>query len=276
MLFSWYGQSKACVRLGGYLSDYIDIRSDIKQGGLMSPVLYNIYVNNLMKKLKVENLRCNICNEHYGTIFYAGDAVLLSGSVVNMQKMINICYDYGVKFGTCFNPKKTKWVCTNIYSSTKNVSFKLIMGVTLVNDNSIAYLGVKLVMKKNILTIDVDDRIKKLNMSAYNVLINTKDLSEVLKCEIIAKKCLPVLLYGMGGTEVPDNNIFKMHISYTKNFRYIFHLSLRSPFTEFLDVFATVAMKDNICKIRESVVRRNLSSRFYEISMLMSYVMKDE
>ena len=39
-----------------------------------------------MKKLKVENLVCNICNEHYGTIFYADDVVLLSGSVMNMQK----------------------------------------------------------------------------------------------------------------------------------------------------------------------------------------------
>ena len=27
-------------------------------------------------------------------------------------------------------------------------------------------------------------------------------MSEVLKCEIIVKKCMPVLLYGMGGTEV--------------------------------------------------------------------------
>ena len=82
MLFSWYGKSRACVRLEGYLSDYIDIRSGIKQGASMSPVLYNIYVNDLMKKLKVENLGCNIRNEHYGTIFYAD--VLLSGSVVNM------------------------------------------------------------------------------------------------------------------------------------------------------------------------------------------------
>ena len=51
-------------------------------------------------------------------------------------------------------------------------------------------------------------------MSAYNVLINTKDLSEVLKCEIIVKKCLPILLYSIGGTEVSDNDIYKMHISY--------------------------------------------------------------
>ena len=51
VLVSWYGKSKVCVRLEGYLLDYIDIRNDIRQGGLMSSVLYNIYVNDLMKKL---------------------------------------------------------------------------------------------------------------------------------------------------------------------------------------------------------------------------------
>ena len=75
--------------------------------------------------------------------------------------MINLCYDCGVKFGICFNPKKTKWVCTHVFSSIKNVLFNL-NGVTIVNDNSVAHLGLKLVMKKSILTIDVDDRKKKL------------------------------------------------------------------------------------------------------------------
>ena len=159
--------------------------------------------------------------------------------------MINICYDCGVKFEACFNPKETKWMCINVYSSINNVSFNL-NGVTIVNDKSVAYLGVKL-MKKNILTIDIDDRINKFSKSAYNALINTKDLSEVLKCEIIVKKCLPVLLYGMKGTEVPDNDIYKIHISYRKSFRCIFHLSLRSPIADLLNVFGIVAIKDNIC-----------------------------
>ena len=75
---------------------------------------------------------------------------------------------------------------------------------------------------------------------------------------------------------MPDNDMYKMHISYRKIFRYIFHLSLRSPFVQLLDVCVIVAQKDNICKIRESVERRNLSSQFYEISMLMSYVMRDD
>ena len=48
-----------------------------------------------------------------------------------MQNIINICNDNGVKFGVRFNPKKTKWICTNVYSSIKNVSFNL-NGVTIV------------------------------------------------------------------------------------------------------------------------------------------------
>ena len=72
----------------------------------MSPTLYIIFVCDLIKKLEVENLGSNICNEHYGTIFYTVNFVLLSGSVVSRQKMINMCFDYGVKFEIFFNPKK--------------------------------------------------------------------------------------------------------------------------------------------------------------------------
>ena len=104
-----------------------------------------------------------------------------------------------------------------------------------------------IVMRKNILIINVHDRIKKINVSAYYVLINTKDLSEVFKCEIIVKKCLPVLLYGIGGNDLSDNDICKMHISYRKFFRCIFYLPLRSPIIELLDVFGVVEIKDNIC-----------------------------
>ena len=47
--------------------------------------------------------------------------------------MINMCYHYGVKFEIYFNPKKTKWMCTNVCSNIKNVSFNL-NGVTIVNE----------------------------------------------------------------------------------------------------------------------------------------------
>ena len=46
---------------------------------------------------------------------------------------------------------------------------------------SINYLGVYLIVCNNMLTIDVEDRIRKFNMVAYDVLLNTSDLNEVTK-----------------------------------------------------------------------------------------------
>ena len=80
-------------------------------------------------------------------------------------------------------------------------------------------------MRKNIVIIDVDDRIKKFNKSAYNVLINTKDLSEALKCEIIVKKVFAcIFLYGIGGTEVFDNDIYIRCIFHIEKFLYTFFI----------------------------------------------------
>ena len=37
------------------------------------------------------------------------------------------------------------------------------------------------------LTTDVENRIRKSNATAYDVLLNTSDLSEVIRCELIVK-----------------------------------------------------------------------------------------
>ena len=39
---SWYVNTRACVRLNSYCTDYNDIKSEVKQWGIMTPMLYNI------------------------------------------------------------------------------------------------------------------------------------------------------------------------------------------------------------------------------------------
>jgi hypothetical protein len=60
----------------------------------------------------------------------------------------------------------------------------------------VKYLGVNLIMRRKVLTMDIEGRIKKFNGATYDVLLNAKELSEVVKCESIVKNCLPVLMYG--------------------------------------------------------------------------------
>ena len=68
--------------------------------------------------------------------------------------------------------------------------------------DSIKYLGVNLIVRGKMLTLDVDEIIRKFNAAAFDVSLNTSDLSEIVRCELITKKCLPVLIYGIGAVEI--------------------------------------------------------------------------
>ena len=97
VLHSWYCSSQACVRMMGYCTQYIYLYSALKQSVILSPLFYNVYIDDLMKQLSCEKLGCTIGGIYYGTLFYADDIVLLGASARKMQKMIDICYKYGNK-----------------------------------------------------------------------------------------------------------------------------------------------------------------------------------
>ena len=56
VLLSWYVNTGICMRLNGYCANYFDIKNGVKQESIMSPMLYNICVDDLIKKLMCEKL----------------------------------------------------------------------------------------------------------------------------------------------------------------------------------------------------------------------------
>jgi hypothetical protein len=138
----------------------IDIRSGVKQGGIMSPQLYNVYVDELMSRLLGAKLGCMIGDFVYSAVFYADDIVLLSSSRMKMQRMIDICYEYGLQYGITFNAKKSKWFFAGDGGNGEGVSFKLGDSLVVHECNTLTYLGVKFKIVRHMLVIDVDDRIR--------------------------------------------------------------------------------------------------------------------
>ena len=56
--------------------------------------------------------------------------------------------------------------------------------------------------------------------------MNSADLSEVVRCQLIVTKCLTIFLYDIGGVSIDNEASYKLNIAYRKIFRYIFKLSL--------------------------------------------------
>jgi len=57
-------------------------------------LLFNIYIDSLTLGLKSSGLGCHMQGLYVGCIAYADDLLLLSGSVVLLQKMLNMCSDH--------------------------------------------------------------------------------------------------------------------------------------------------------------------------------------
>lgn len=198
----------------------------------------------------------------------------MSGSVRKMQKMLDICNEYGKKYGINFNALKTKWFCTDVHGNSRLVYFTM-NDIILENAGKIIkFLGVGLVIKRGLLTMDINDRIMKFNAACYNVLLNSNDLSEVIRCELIVKKCVPVLMYGIGCVRIDAEEEYKMHIAYRKIFRYIFHISLRSHISELLEVFRINTIHNLIKNKITRCIMQNIETNFHKVRFVTLYAIR--
>ena len=73
----------------------------------MSPFLFAVYVNDLIERLRASGSGIYIGSLFYGCILYANDILLLSSSCYGLQKLLDICGNYGIEWDIKFNPGKS-------------------------------------------------------------------------------------------------------------------------------------------------------------------------
>ena len=69
------------VSWGNLLSQYFEITNGVKQGGVLSFILFNIYIDKLLLELNGSDYGCHINNTFVGALGYADDVTLLSPSI---------------------------------------------------------------------------------------------------------------------------------------------------------------------------------------------------
>ena len=110
ILLFWYQMQQLCIKWGKSLSQYFTICNGVRQGGILSPRLFALYVNQLTKRLIACKAGCyfnDMCINH---VLYADDICLLAPSASAMQSLLDVCYEYGTDNDILFNPIKS--VCT--------------------------------------------------------------------------------------------------------------------------------------------------------------------
>ena len=142
IIMQWYATQKACERWGSLVSDNFLITNGVRQGGILSPLLFNVYMDCLSESFCNTQTGCNFGGVMINHLMYADDLVILSPSVKGLPPLLDICDVYGQNHDIVFNHDKT--ICMYIPSGNcyyLNMPVVVLNGIRLAFVRTYKYLG---------------------------------------------------------------------------------------------------------------------------------------
>ena len=196
LLINWYDKCFAFVRWNGALSRCVELLCGVRQGGVLSPVLFALYVDNIIVRLRSAKLGCSILNVYIGCVMYADDLLLLSASVSTLQSMIIICSDEVSYLDMRFNVSKSavirvgkrfKQSCSSLTCDSGSLTFA----------DTVKYLGIHIVSDFQF-TIDII-KLKSRFYAALNSLLSKcgSYMNEMVTLQLINAFCRPFTIVWM-------------------------------------------------------------------------------
>lgn len=188
-LINVYCNQKVRVVWNNNFSEWFSIVNGVKQGAIISPILFCVYFDNLLLELQRVGVGCYIGRWFIGALAYADDVALLAPTPSALRRLIAVCENYAAKFHVTFNAAKSK--C--IFISKKRRTIDSLPVFTL-NGNLIEYvdswphLG-HIVNSKLSDDDDVMNRRRVMFGQINRMICNFKSLGFSLKCKLFNIYC---------------------------------------------------------------------------------------
>jgi Reverse transcriptase (RNA-dependent DNA polymerase) len=94
VLVNLYTQNSVRVTWDGAISKYFSAVNGVKQGAVLSPVLFCIYIDDLLLLLSEAGIGCFIGSKFVGALPYADDIVLIAPTATALRKLLAVCKGY--------------------------------------------------------------------------------------------------------------------------------------------------------------------------------------
>ena len=111
LLMFWYTKQDMKVRWGNTLSSSFQVGNGIKQGSILSPVLFNIYMDKLSMTLNNTAIGGQIGGQLLNYLCYADGMCLISIYSAGMQELLNVCHSYSIEHSLLYNGNKSYSLC---------------------------------------------------------------------------------------------------------------------------------------------------------------------
>jgi hypothetical protein len=130
------------VKFNSVCSESFTVKNGVRQGGILSPILFNVYMNDLSDMLNNSNVGCKINGQSLNHLFYADDSVIIAPSPNALQKLLLVCEEFASHVELTYNTKKTFCMCIKPMSYKELITPKVYLnGAPLLFISKHKYLG---------------------------------------------------------------------------------------------------------------------------------------
>ena len=116
----------ARVKWGKSVGKLYLVDTGVRQGGILSPILFKLYIDEILKDLNDMNEGCKFGLSRISIIAYADDMVILSNSIVGLRILYEVFKNKLENMNLKININKTKCI---IFGRNSNVSDTIDLGI---------------------------------------------------------------------------------------------------------------------------------------------------
>ena len=236
LLMQYYEKHVGKVRLNDKISSSFGISAGVKQGGVISPFLFNFFIDDLIRECTQSGLGAKIKNLMLNIFGFCDDISLLSTCCKDMQQLLNICGNYANKWGIQFNVAK----CFFMVFGTKRHDDQLFMlnGETIPLCETFKYLGVEFNYRMNFSSFfrEKFEKVRKSFFSLNFLGFRPGGINPFTQVRIYKSFCLSKFLYGLEIFNLTKSSANKINIAQNSIIRYMLGLPKRSHMSDVLSI----------------------------------------
>ena len=190
-----YWEQTAAIRIKNEISEFIQIKRGVRQGCVLSPDLFSLYSENIMRHVE-EMPGISIGGHNVNNLRYADDTVLIAEDEEHLQTLLDVIVKESEKLGLSLNSRKTETMVVSRKTLNPTCNIK-INGTTLRQTQQFKYLGT-IISSDGKCHTEVKSRISQAKMTFHKMkhILTNINLSLETRKRVLKSYIEPILVYG--------------------------------------------------------------------------------
>ena len=266
IIVSYYNNSKIIVKMGAEKSEAYRTTEGVKQGGVLSPYLFNFFIDEMITSGLAKNTGAKLGKNNVSVVSYCDDILLLGCTTTQSEILLDNCQEYAMDWKMEFNPKKSVYMEIGKY---KNKNIIKMSGIRIPEVSDFIYLGLPIgdTLAINSFLEKKMSKVERAFYSLYGIGCKPHALNPKTIAFLYKQFCQSIFRYGLDNLFVNNNQLLNFNTRQNILIKRALGLSKFCKTTPLFQVLKVESMKQLYYKHKifmyKQVVNNTVSSEIF-------------